>query len=168
VAALHAVGLAVSVVNPRCARDFARARNRLAKTDPIDAATLADFGRCCQPPPTVRPEPILTELQELVTRRSQLVEDRARETNRTEGVKLPRVQASLRRHRRYLDAEIEALDQAIAGLIEATPTLQARARALRQVQGVGTVTTAVLLAGLPELGTFTQKPGRRHRRPGPV
>ncbi len=157
VAALHAAGLLVSVINPRCARDFARAHNRLAKTDAIDAATLADYGRCCQPPPTPRPEPCLTELQQLVTRRRQLVEDRARETNRTEeGVALRRVQTSLRRHLRYLDGEIEALDQAIAALIEATPVLQARARVLRQVKGVGPVTAAVLLADLPELGTFNK------------
>ena len=51
VAALHRAGVAVSVVNPRCPRDFARAHNRLAKTDAIDAATLAEYGRACQPPP---------------------------------------------------------------------------------------------------------------------
>ena len=36
-AALVASGLAVAVVNPRQARDFARATGRLAKTDRIDA-----------------------------------------------------------------------------------------------------------------------------------
>jgi transposase len=37
VAALAAEGLPVAVVNPRQARDFARATGRLAKTDKIDA-----------------------------------------------------------------------------------------------------------------------------------
>jgi transposase len=156
VAALHTAGIVVSVVNPRCPRDFARSQNRLAKTDAIDAVILADYGRCCQPPPTTRPEPCLSELQELVTRRSQLVEDRARETNRTEGVRLRRVQTSLRRHLRQLDDEIEALDLAIAELIEATPAFQAKARVLGRVKGVGSVTVAVLLAGVPELGTFNK------------
>src|SRR5205823_5265827 len=36
-------GLSVAVVNPRQARDFARALGKLAKTDTIDAATLAQF-----------------------------------------------------------------------------------------------------------------------------
>jgi transposase len=156
VAALHAAGVAVSVVNPRWPRDFARAQNRLAKTDKIDAATLADYGRCLQPPPTPRPPPWLGQLQELVSRRSQLVEDRVRETNRAEGVAHPRVAASLRRHLRYLDREIEALDGAIATLIAQTPALCAKARLLRSVQGIGPVTVAALLAGLPELGTFTK------------
>jgi transposase len=41
VAALAAEGLPVAVVNPRQARDFARATGRLAKTDRIDAKVLA-------------------------------------------------------------------------------------------------------------------------------
>ena len=42
-AALAAAGLAVAVVNPRQARDFARATGRLAKTDALDAEALARF-----------------------------------------------------------------------------------------------------------------------------
>lgn len=41
--ALQAAGLRVAVINPRMARDFARAMARLAKTDRIDAATLAEL-----------------------------------------------------------------------------------------------------------------------------
>ncbi|MCO5118026.1 MAG: transposase [Burkholderiaceae bacterium] len=41
--ALQAAGLRVAVVNPRMARDFARAMQRLARTDRIDAASLAEF-----------------------------------------------------------------------------------------------------------------------------
>jgi transposase len=156
VAALHAAGLTVSVVNPRWPRDFARAQNRLAKTDKIDAATLADYGRRLQPPPTLRPEPCLQQLHELVTRRAQLVEDRARETNRADGVAHRLVKTSLRRLLRGLDREIEAFAAAIAELIEATPVLRAKAAILREVQGVGPVTIAALLAGLPELGTFNK------------
>jgi transposase len=42
-AALAASGIAIAVVNPRQARDFARATGRLAKTDRIDANILARF-----------------------------------------------------------------------------------------------------------------------------
>src|SRR5258705_9611870 len=41
--ALASAGLPVSVLNPRQARDFARAMGRLAKTDRIDASVLAEF-----------------------------------------------------------------------------------------------------------------------------
>ena len=43
--ALQAAGLAVAVVNPRTARDFARAMGALAKTDALDAKMLAAFAR---------------------------------------------------------------------------------------------------------------------------
>jgi transposase len=42
---LQAAGLAVAVVNPRSARDFARAMGALAKTDALDAKMLAAFAR---------------------------------------------------------------------------------------------------------------------------
>ena len=45
VAALAAEGLPVAVVNPRQARDFARATGRLAKTDALDAEVLARFAQ---------------------------------------------------------------------------------------------------------------------------
>src|SRR5689334_25320905 len=43
VAALSGAGLPVAVINPRQARNFARATGQLAKTDAIDARLLAHF-----------------------------------------------------------------------------------------------------------------------------
>ena len=40
---LTEAGLAVAVINPRQARDFAKATGQLAKTDAIDARVLAHF-----------------------------------------------------------------------------------------------------------------------------
>lgn len=42
---LQASGLAVAVVNPRMARDFARAMGLLAKTDALDARMLTGFAQ---------------------------------------------------------------------------------------------------------------------------
>jgi transposase len=154
VSALHRAGLAVTVLNPRLVRDFGRAQNRLAKTDPIDAALLAQFGRTFAPAPTAPPSPAQLELQQLVARRAQLVEERARETNRIEGCAHRRVAASLRLHLRHLRDQIAALDAAIAELIASVPGLHARFKALVEVQGVGAITASALLATLPELGTL--------------
>lgn len=52
-AALTAAAIPVAVVNPRQARDFARATGRLAKTDRIDAAILAHFAEAVRPEPRV-------------------------------------------------------------------------------------------------------------------
>lgn len=74
---LQAAGLRVAVINPRMARDFARAMQRLAKTDRIDAATLAEFAAVLARRPDcerfVRPlsDPAQQDLAALVTRRRQ-------------------------------------------------------------------------------------------------
>src|SRR6187455_208519 len=52
VAALHQAAVPVTVLNPRLARDFARAKGLLAKTDRIDADVLAEYGRLFAPAPT--------------------------------------------------------------------------------------------------------------------
>ena len=51
VAALAATGLPVVVVNPRQARDFAKATGQLAKTDALDARALAHVAEAVRPTP---------------------------------------------------------------------------------------------------------------------
>lgn len=157
VTALHEAGVTVSVVNPRQARDFARSRNWLAKTDALDARMLAEFGRSVQPAPSPRPEAPFTRLQQLVTRRAQLVDARAAERTRlSEQAPIGEIRASLRRHLRQLDAEIGKLESLIAQLVASSPKLRARVEILVAVQGVGPLTATALLAALPELGTCSK------------
>jgi transposase len=156
VAALHQAGILLSVINPRLVRDFARARGQLAKTDAIDALILADYGRTMRPAPTVEPDPRMVLLDDLVTRRAQLVEDRARESTRLQQTICAESIASLNRHLRHLDAEIKKLAQRIDQLVEATPVLLAKVKVLLTVKGVGPITACAVLASLPELGTLSQ------------
>jgi transposase len=81
---LHGAGFALSVVLPSRVRSFAYAKGTLAKTDPIDAAMLAEFGEAIQPTPTQPPTEHQRQLAELVTRRLQLVETRVAEQNRSD------------------------------------------------------------------------------------
>jgi len=155
VAALHHAQIPVSVVNPRLPRDFARARNRLAKTDAIDAQLLADYGRTMQPALTPVPDAQMVLLDDLVTRRGQLVADRAAERVRLDQTTRPELLASLRLHLRHLDGQIEKLWTLIIELIQATPALRTKVERLVQVQGVGELTASALLAALPELGTLS-------------
>jgi transposase len=77
--ALQAAGLAVTVLNPKQARDFAKSMGRLAKTDRIDARTLAELGMVLVARADlarfVRPLPDAQQqaLAALVTRRRQLL-----------------------------------------------------------------------------------------------
>jgi transposase len=156
VAALHQAAILVSVVNPRLSRDFARARGRLAKTDAIDALVLADYGRTMQPAPTPRPDAQMTLLDDLVTRRAQLVDDRVREKNRLQQTTCPEALVSIKSHLRHLDGQIEKLLARIAEIIHASPALLAKVKILIAVQGVGSLTASALLAALPELGALSK------------
>ncbi len=73
-AQLAAARLPLVVVNPRQIRDFARATGRLAKTDRIDAAVIAHFAEAVRPPVRPLPDEQAHALDELVTRRRQVIE----------------------------------------------------------------------------------------------
>ena len=109
VGALQQAGIVVSVVNPRRTHSFAQSRGQQAKTDKMDALLLADFGETMKPLPTPAPDTVMVELDELVSRRSQLVADWAREKNRQESATGTGVLASIKSHLRFLDEEVKAL-----------------------------------------------------------
>lgn len=155
-AALHEAQIPVCVVNPRLPHNFARSRGQLAKTDKIDARMLADFGATMKPAPTPKPDPLMVLLDELVARRAQLVGDRARENNRLEQTTCPDSLASIRRHLRHLDRQIEKLLSRIDQVVQSSPWLRAKVAILTAVQGVGRLTASALLAALPELGTLSK------------
>lgn len=156
VAALTAAGLPVAVVNPRQARDFAKALGRLAKTDTLDAQVLARFAAAVQPDARP-PAPAETRaLAALLARRRQVVAMITMEQNRlpTTAVALrPRITA----HIAFLREELATLDTALAEAIQAEPAWRARHDLLRSAPGVGPVLATTLLAELPELGTLTRR-----------
>jgi len=157
VAALAAAGLPVVAVNPRNAREFARATGRLAKTDVIDAHVLAQFGEALKPPLRPLPDAATQELNALVTRRHQLVEMLTAEKNRLAQAAAKAVRAGIREHIRWLERRLANIDQDLADAIRQTPVWREKDELLRSVQGVGPVLSTTLLAGLPELGTLGRK-----------
>jgi transposase len=157
VTALQQAGLAVSVVNPRQARDFARAQGRLAKTDRLDAQVLAQFGQCLQPTATPVPSLAQRQLAELVARRQQVQQLRIAEHNRLEHTTHPAVRGQLQRHLLALDRQLEHLQAWITELIQTEPALAHKMARLCAVAGVGQITAAVLLATMPELGTLNRR-----------
>jgi transposase len=74
--------LPVSVVNPRQVRDFAKCLGLHAKTDAIDAAVLAHFAELIKTRLATKTPENQQELQDLVTRRRQLIQLRTMEQNR--------------------------------------------------------------------------------------
>lgn len=158
--ALQAAGLRVAVINPRMARDFARAMQRLAKTDRIDAATLAELAEVLARRPDaerfIRPltEPEQQDLAALVTRRRQLVAMQLSERQR------------LRLARPVARPSIEAMIEAIKRQLNDVEAQMARhveqhhgalAKVLQGVAGIGKVAAATLIAELPELGRLNRR-----------
>jgi len=158
--ALQAVGLRVAVVNPRMARDFARAMQRLAKTDRIDAATLAQLAdvllRRADCERFIRPltEPEQQDLAALVTRRRQLVTMRLSERQRlrlARAVALPSIEATLE----FLAKQLNDVE---ASMVEHVNRHHSQmAKVLQGVAGIGKVSAATLIAELPELGRMNRR-----------
>ena len=140
-------------VNPRRAREFARAAGFLAKTDKVDAKALAEMGRRLALVPTQEPSPERRFLSELVTRRDQIVEEIVREKNRLAQAQCRLVRADIESHIRVLEGRKEKLERAIAMHVRDTPELTRTADRLRAIPGVGPIVAATLMAELPELGT---------------
>jgi len=150
--ALLGAGLEVSVINPRQVRDFARARGRLAKTDEVDAAILADYGATLQPPAMIAPTAEQLALAELVSARQDLIGQRTAEISRREHLTLPELIRDWERAHRQLEKRLAAVDALIDARIQAQPVLAAKAARLESLTGVGRVTVLTLLAFMPELG----------------
>lgn len=146
-------GLWVSRVNPRQARDFARATGELAKTDAIDARLLALMARLFADrlrryeaaPPWQR------ELRDWLRRRGQLVT--ALQAHKQQAAMAPaRVRTLAARTIAAVKRELAAVDAAIHALIKqhATPAMRSR-------KGLGPVFQASILALLPELGQLSRR-----------
>lgn len=158
--ALQSVGLAVAVVNPRTARDFARAMGALAKTDALDARMLAAFARVLHQHPErerfVKPlaDAELQQLQALVLRRRQLVQMLIAERQR---LRLAHAAArpSIERVIEFLKHEIGDSEAEVATHVQRHHAQLAQA--LASVPGIGAASVAVLLAELPELGKLDRR-----------
>jgi transposase len=150
-------GIPVAVVNPQRVREFARATGRLEKTDPIDAAVLAEFARAVGPRQEQQPPQKQTELRDLVSRRRALVQVRVAERNRLadDAPKLARTQAA--KLLRFVEQQIEDLDRAIARLVERDDDWNHRAGLIAGVKGIGQATAHQLVADLPELGKLDRQ-----------
>jgi transposase len=81
-AALQVAGIPTAAINPRQARDFARAAGRLAMTDRIDAEVLAHFAEAIRPVARPLPSAEVRALDALLSRRQQLLEMQLMESNR--------------------------------------------------------------------------------------
>src|SRR4051812_37060670 len=119
IAALQVARIPVAAINPRQARDFAKASGRLAKTDRIDAEALAHFAEAIRPEARPLPSAETRALDALLSRRQQLLAMRLMGSNRPGACSGPVVRAGLGRHIAWLESE--AADRLLAEAVKASP-----------------------------------------------
>ena len=154
---LASKGLPVAVINPRQARDFAKATGQLAKTDQVDAAVLAAFAKAIRP--QVRPlkDEDTCALNDMVSRRRQLIDMRVQETLRLATAASKPLQKNLNKHIVWLDKQIAEIDHDLTKRLRNSDVWRAKDNLLRSIPGVGAVTTLTLLAKCPELGALNRR-----------
>lgn len=146
-------GLWIARINPRQARDFARATGQLAKTDALDAGVLAEMARVFhgrlrpyQPPPAWQ-----AELKAWLRRRQQVL-DALQRTRQQWDLAIPALRPLMRQTLAALQKEIKAIDVHLAMI-----TREHTTPALSSAKGLGPVFQTTILALLPELGRLSRQ-----------
>jgi len=153
---LVAQRLPLVVLNPRQVRDFAKATGQLAKTDAIDARILARFGQAVRPEVRSLKPLELRKLDDLNTRRRQIVEMLTAEQNRL--VSAPEwIRPDIEDLIAILKKRLAAINRDLNKLIRKSPLWREKDKILQSFPGVGPITASTIIAALPELGTLTRR-----------
>ena len=154
---LASKGLPVAVINPRQARDFAKATGRLAKTDRVDATMLAAFAKAIRPQARPLKDEDTIALNDMVNRRRQLIDMRVQETLRLGTAASKALQKNLNKHIAWLDKRIAEIDTDLTRRLRGSDAWRTKDNLLRSIPGVGPVTTLTMLAKCPELGKLNRR-----------
>lgn len=153
---LARAGLAVAVINPRQARDFAKALGVLAKTDQVDAQVLARFAEAIKPEARPLKSHEIMALDSVLTRRRQIIEMITAESNR-QNQATGKIAKQIAQHLIWLRKRLAEADKDLGDTIQQSPLWQAKSELIISVPGVGKVTATSLLAELPELGNLARR-----------
>ncbi len=106
-------------------------------------------------------------MQELVTRRRQLIDLRTAELNRKETASSKNVRKNVQQLVDLLRKQIEQIEKEILRLIEEDDDWSEKAKLLSTTPGVGQISIVTILGHVPELGQLNRQKISAHRR-GPV
>jgi transposase len=183
---LGKAGVELMVVNPRVAKDFARALANRSKTDKVDARTLLEYIRRMEFTAWQAPSAAVLELRELGRRLSELVQAVVAEKNRLHAKKVAAISATVvndvKGHVAQIEKRIKQIEKEAVAVVRDDADLREQFKILTAITGVGqrsaillltelavldptmTVKQLVAYAGLDprvyESGTSVQKPAR--------
>lgn len=155
--ALHgAKGVEVMVVNPRAAKDFARAQLQRSKTDQVDARSLLEFVRRMDFASWSPPSRSILDLRALSRRIQSLIVSRAQEKNRRHADDVvtettPAIRESIERHLSAINDEIDTLTQSALEIVRGDSSLSPKLDHLISVKGIAEPSAIAILAELAVL-----------------
>ncbi|MGH8297088.1 MAG: IS110 family transposase [Steroidobacteraceae bacterium] len=154
--ALAEAGLPVAVINPKRFHHFAQLRGAPSKTDPLDAALLAEYGQCLRPPRWHPPGASHQALRAIGRRVGRLTHARAQAKNRLHALRATRTTPALliadeQTGIKALDERIKYLSAAAEKLIAAEPALARMLEHVQSAKGIGLASAVTLIAELAVL-----------------
>jgi transposase len=155
--ALREAGIEVRIVDPKRVRSFAQSAGRLAKNDPIDAEMIAWFAETFAEAPAQAFDAEREKLAQIVNARQALLDLQTSLQNRNEHSTPDVVQKMQRRLLKNIALEVAKLEAAIAAMVKATTHFAELAEIIESVPGLGRITSAGLIAAMPELGQVSNE-----------
>jgi transposase len=155
--ALREAGIEVRIVDPKRVRSFARSAGRLAKNDPIDAEMIAWFAETFVEARGQASDAAREKLVQIVRARQNLLDLQTSLQNRSEHATPDVVQNMQARLLKAIASEVAKLEVAIAAQVKAAPHFAELAAIIESVPGLGKITSAGLIAAMPELGQVSNE-----------
>lgn len=144
-------------VNPRHAREFARATGRLAKSDRVDATVLAEMGRALQLAPASPRTAERQRLSDLTAHRNDITAMIVAEKNRLRMTTDQWIRRNILQHIGSLQGSQAKVEAEMEAVIQEHDDLREQSARLRCIKGIGPVVSATLIAQLPELGQLDRR-----------
>lgn len=136
---------------------FAKSKGILAKTDKLDAKTIASFAISENLEPINLFDETHIELKDLVMRKIQIKQSICTEKQRQRKHLSKRVQQSINKTINFLEKETQSLDKQINKIFDSQEQYLKDSKILKSMKGIGDITTQTLLVLLPELGKVNKK-----------
>lgn len=147
---LHEAGYAVSVVNPAQAHYFAKAQLKRAKTDTLDAHTLAHLAFTLKPQCWTPPPAIYHQLQQRLALRDSLLNVQGQLRNQLHALKhnrvvIPSVQAHLQQLIQTMTEQLRSIEAELQEVVSNDVEWGGAIVRLQSIKGIGLVSAAWLV-----------------------
>jgi transposase len=150
-------GIAFATLNPRRVRDFAKACNELAKTDKIDARNIARFGERLGVTADEPPREHAEELEDLLLRRTELMDMRTAELNRLRLMRSPTMRQDIKSLIKELGRRIGKVENELKTILRQTEGWKEYQKRLDTMKGCGEILQMTLFIHMPELGHLSRQ-----------